>query len=61
MTNAPGTGLGLYTASELMHAQQGSLRLTARPGGGTRVQLDLPSAPVAIGIAAQQGATLIAS
>lgn len=43
-TPAFGTGLGLYTATTAMTAQAGTLRLTERPGGGTRAVLSLPSA-----------------
>ncbi len=42
-TPAFGTGLGLYTATTAMSAQAGTLRLTERPGGGTRAVLTLPS------------------
>lgn len=48
----PGTGLGLHTAATAMRGQSGTLRLTERPGGGTRAVLTMPSAGApAIGIA----------
>jgi signal transduction histidine kinase len=40
----PGSGLGLYTAAQTMIGQSGSLRLTDRLGGGTRVLLTMPMA-----------------
>jgi signal transduction histidine kinase len=43
-SGAAGTGLGLYTANAAMAAQSGTLRLTGRPGGGTRAVLTLPAA-----------------
>lgn len=41
---APGSGLGLYTAARAMAEQGGTLHVTERPGGGTRVVLTLPVA-----------------
>lgn len=43
-TKAPGTGLGLglFLADRFAEHLGGSLSLTAREGGGTRVALELP-------------------
>jgi signal transduction histidine kinase len=43
-TSGSGSGLGLHTAAAAMTAQSGTLRLTERPGGGTRAVLTLPAA-----------------
>ncbi|MEO8887688.1 MAG: HAMP domain-containing sensor histidine kinase [Jatrophihabitantaceae bacterium] len=42
--SAPGSGLGLFNAVTAMRAQGGTLELTERSGGGTRVTLTLPAA-----------------
>lgn len=39
-----GSGLGLFIAANTMRSQDGTLEVTARPGGGTRVVLTLPAA-----------------
>ncbi|RZA27094.1 MAG: HAMP domain-containing histidine kinase [Proteobacteria bacterium] len=41
-TKPAGTGLGLYNAQSLLEALGGSLGLSSRSGGGTRVQMVLP-------------------
>ena len=41
-----GSGLGLYVAHRLMQEQDGSIRVEARPGGGTSVVLEHRLAPV---------------
>ena len=41
---AGGHGLGLYNSTCAMAAQDGSLRITGRPHGGTRIVLGLPAA-----------------
>ena len=43
-SDAPGSGLGLYTAATAMADQSGTLRLAERPGGGTRAILTIPAA-----------------
>ena len=40
-----GSGLGLYVAHRLMEEQDGSIRVEARPGGGTSVVLEHRLAP----------------
>jgi signal transduction histidine kinase len=40
---APGSGLGLASALAAMRAQGGSLELSDRTGGGTRVTITLPA------------------
>lgn len=44
---APGTGLGLANCARTVGEQGGTLRLSSRPGGGTRVTFTLPTAPSA--------------
>jgi signal transduction histidine kinase len=46
-TPTPGSGLGLYLAATAMTSQFGTLRLSERRGGGTRVVLTLPAANAA--------------
>ena len=41
----PGSGLGLAIVQELAGLYEGSLHLDAAPGGGLRVELDLPAVP----------------
>ncbi|TAM92821.1 MAG: hypothetical protein EPN43_01830 [Jatrophihabitans sp.] len=41
-----GSGLGLYTAERAMREHGGALRVTERPGGGTRVMITVPTARV---------------
>ena len=43
-TSAAGSGLGLHTAAAAMTGQAGSLRLTERPGGGTRAVMTMTAA-----------------
>jgi len=44
-TTTPGSGLGLYSAVQRMEAQDGTLDVHQRPGGGTRITLTLPTLP----------------
>ena len=44
-TDASGVGLGLAIVDSIARAHDGSLTLTARPGGGLRVTVRLPAAP----------------
>jgi two-component system sensor histidine kinase PilS (NtrC family) len=46
-TKAEGSGLGLATVHRIVEGHRGSIRLEARPGGGTRVCLRLPRAEAA--------------
>ncbi|MFC5067076.1 sensor histidine kinase [Flaviflagellibacter deserti] len=48
-TQAPGTGLGLAITHEIMRQHQGSIRIEARPGGGSSFVLDLPTERVVAG------------
>jgi signal transduction histidine kinase len=41
---AAGSGIGLYTAASAMRDQNGTLRVSARAGGGTCVVMTLPAA-----------------
>ena len=41
-TKRDGTGLGLFTASGLIHSLSGELQTANRPGGGARVEIRLP-------------------
>ncbi|MFK0100326.1 sensor histidine kinase [Streptomyces sp. NPDC091040] len=43
-TDHPGAGLGLAIVRSITHAHHGTLTLTARPGGGLRVTVELPAA-----------------
>ena len=43
--SVPGSGLGLAIVQELAGLYEGSLHLDASPGGGLRVELDLPAVP----------------
>ena len=40
-----GVGLGLAIVKSITQAHDGTLTLTARPGGGLRVTVQLPAAP----------------
>ncbi|MGW3353099.1 ATP-binding protein [Nonomuraea rubra] len=41
-TDSPGLGLGLSIVRAITHAHQGHLAITARPGGGLDITIDLP-------------------
>jgi signal transduction histidine kinase len=43
IAQSSGSGLGLFIARRLMVSQAGSLKVGARPGGGTSFALSLPS------------------
>ncbi len=43
-----GSGLGLSIVAAIAEAHDGTLDLQARPAGGMRVSIDLPSAPAAV-------------
>jgi signal transduction histidine kinase len=40
----PGTGLGLFISAQIVKWHQGTIAVTAAPGGGTRVEVRLPLA-----------------
>ena len=44
-TRVSGTGLGLAIVKRLMELQDGTVQLSARPGGGTIAEVTLPRAP----------------
>jgi two-component system, OmpR family, sensor histidine kinase VanS len=44
-TDHAGVGLGLAIVKSIIKAHDGTLTLTARPGGGLRVRVQLPAAP----------------
>ncbi|MEI8406449.1 MULTISPECIES: sensor histidine kinase [unclassified Kribbella] len=46
-TDHAGVGLGLAIVKSIAQAHDGSLTLTPRPGGGLRVTVQLPAAPLA--------------
>jgi signal transduction histidine kinase len=43
-TKNKGTGLGLSSALKVVHAQQGDITFTSKPGTGTRFTVELPTA-----------------
>lgn len=43
-TKNKGTGLGLSSALKVVHAQQGDITFTSKPGTGTRFTVELPAA-----------------
>jgi signal transduction histidine kinase len=44
-TKAGGVGLGLATASQIVRAHRGTIRILSQPGGGTLVRVGLPAIP----------------
>ena len=42
-TKNKGTGLGLSSALKIIHAQQGEIKFTSKPGAGTRFTVELPA------------------
>ena len=42
-TKNKGTGLGLSSALKVVHAQQGEIKFTSKPGDGTRFTVELPA------------------
>jgi hypothetical protein len=42
-TKNKGTGLGLSSALKVVHAQQGEIKFTSKPGNGTRFTVELPA------------------
>jgi PAS domain S-box-containing protein len=42
-TKNKGTGLGLSSALKVVHAQQGEIKFTTKPGDGTRFTVELPA------------------
>jgi two-component system sensor histidine kinase VanS len=48
-TDHAGVGLGLAIVKSITHAHDGTLTLTPRPGGGLRVTVQLPVAPLNTG------------
>jgi len=45
-TRTEGTGLGLVIARKLVHAMGGEVRVTSRPGAGSRFTVELEAAPL---------------
>jgi two-component system sensor histidine kinase VanS len=48
-TDQAGVGLGLAIVKSIVHAHDGTLILAPRPGGGLRVTVQLPAAPLPAG------------
>jgi signal transduction histidine kinase len=47
-TKPDGVGLGLATASQIVHFHDGKFAVLSRPGGGTIVRIAFPAVPDAV-------------